>query len=68
MATGTIKRLHSAKGFGFIRPDVGPPDVFFHRSAVRTGSFEQLQEGEKVDYTDEPGEKGPRAGNVRSLR
>jgi cold shock protein len=64
MATGTIKRLVRDRGFGFIRDEAGQ-EWFFHRSSV-AGSFDQLNEGERVSFDEEPSAKGPRAGNVRS--
>ena len=64
MPIGTIKRLVRDRGFGFIR-DEGGQEWFFHRSSVQ-GSFEQLKEGQRVDFDEEPSAKGPRAGNVRS--
>jgi CspA family cold shock protein len=64
MASGTIKRLVRDRGFGFIRDD-GGQEWFFHRSSVQ-GSFDQLNEGQRVSFDEEPSAKGPRAGNVRS--
>src|SRR5580704_6831558 len=63
MPSGTIKRLVRDRGFGFIRDD-GGQELFFHRSSVQ-GSFEQLTEGQRVSFEEEPSAKGPRAGNVR---
>ena len=48
MAEGTIKRLVSDRGFGFITQADGS-EIFFHRSKV-TGSFDTLSEGQKVSY------------------
>ena len=62
MAEGTIKRL-TDKGFGFIE-DGSDKDMFFHSSNVEGTSFEQLQEGQRVSYTEGQGPKGPRAENV----
>ncbi len=65
MAEGKIKRLMD-KGFGFI--DTGTDkDLFFHNSALEGVSFEQLQEGERVSYTEGQGQKGPCAENVRLI-
>jgi CspA family cold shock protein len=64
MASGTIKRLAREKGFGFIR-DEGGQEWFFHRSSVTGGSFEDLEEGQRVSFDEEQSAKGPRAGNVR---
>jgi cold shock protein len=63
MPSGTIKRLVRDRGFGFIRDD-GGQEWFFHRSAVQ-GSFDQLNEGQRVSFEEEPSAKGPRAGQVR---
>ena len=63
MSTGTIKRLVRDRGFGFIRDD-GGQEWFFHRSSVQ-GDFDQLNEGQRVQFDEEPSAKGPRAGNVR---
>ena len=65
VANGTIKRLVRDRGFGFIRDD-GGQEWFFHRSSVKTGTFEQLNEGQRVSFDEEPSAKGPRAGNIRS--
>ncbi len=64
MSEGTIKKL-TDKGFGFIEGDRG--DIFFHHSAVADGSFDNLQEGQKVEYTEGSGPKGPRAENVTPI-
>jgi cold shock protein len=63
MPSGTIKRLVRDRGFGFIRDD-GGQEWFFHRSSVQ-GSFDQLNEGQRVSFEEEPSAKGPRAANVR---
>jgi cold shock protein len=63
MSSGTIKRLVRDRGFGFIR-DEGGQEWFFHRSSVQ-GSFDSLNEGQRVSFDEEPSAKGPRAGNVR---
>ena len=65
VANGTIKRLVRDRGFGFIR-DEGGQEWFFHRSAVSSGAFEELNEGQRVSFDEEPSAKGPRAGNIRS--
>jgi cold shock protein len=62
--SGTIKRLVRDRGFGFIRDDAGQ-EWFFHRSAVRDGTFEQLNEGQRVSFEEEPSAKGPRAHEIR---
>ena len=63
MPEGTIKRL-TDKGFGFI--DTGSDkDMFFHSSNLEGVSYEELQEGQRVSYTEGRGPKGPRAENVK---
>ncbi len=63
MAEGTIKKV-TQKGFGFIDTETGE-DLFFHSSNLEGVTFEQLQEGQRVSYTEGRGEKGPRAENVK---
>jgi len=50
MATGTVKWFNATKGFGFIQPDDGGPDVFVHISAVERAGLGDLPEGQKVPY------------------
>lgn len=63
MPEGKIKKL-TDRGFGFISTD-GPKDLFFHSKALQGVSFEELQEGQKVSYTEGNGPKGPCAENVK---
>lgn len=62
--TGTIVRKRS-EGYGFIKPDNGDKDVFFHAQSVVDTTFDELQEGDKVTFDVEQGPKGPAASNVR---
>ena len=62
MPQGTIKKL-TQKGFGFIDGEKG--DMFFHSSSVEGTTFEELREGQQVEYEVGEGPKGPRAENVR---
>lgn len=50
MATGTVKWFNATKGFGFIQPDAGGPDVFVHISAVERSSLGQIHEGQQLAY------------------
>lgn len=50
MNTGTVKWFNSQKGFGFIQPDNGGPDVFVHISAVERAGMSTLNEGQKIEY------------------
>lgn len=61
---GTIKRLVSDKGFGFVAASDGN-EYFFHQSACLDGNFDQLREGQTVSFNTGQGPKGPRAENVR---
>jgi CspA family cold shock protein len=64
MAEGTIKKL-TQKGFGFIETEGG--DLFFHMSALDGVSYDQLYEGQKVEFTEGQGPKGPRAESVKPM-
>ncbi|NLV24745.1 MAG: cold-shock protein [Deltaproteobacteria bacterium] len=66
MATGTVKWFNNAKGFGFIQQDNGP-DVFVHFSAIKGDGFKTLEEGQRVSFDVEQGEKGPAAANVLKI-
>jgi CspA family cold shock protein len=60
MSRGTIKKIARDKGFGFIVPDDGGDDVFFHRSRLsRKIQLEDLREGDEVEFQIRSGEKGP---------
>ena len=63
MAEGTIKRL-TDRGFGFIETGSGN-DIFFHSSDLEGVSYEELQVGQRVSYTEGSGPKGPRAENIK---
>ena len=67
MATGTIKKVVSDRGFGFITADDGK-DYFFHRNSLSLSlDFDRLSGGEKVEFEIEQSPKGPRATNVQSV-
>jgi cold shock protein len=63
---GTVKRLVSAKGFGFIAADDGN-EYFFHQSACSNTRFDDLREGAEVTFEKGTGPKGPRAENVKTV-
>ncbi len=52
MPIGTVKWFNSTKGFGFIQPDNGGPDVFVHISAVERAGMSGLVDGQKIPYED----------------
>lgn len=60
---GTIKRLNE-KGFGFISPEEGGQDIFFHANDCTAGNFKEMQEGNTVSFELGTSPKGPRATNV----
>ena len=65
MATGTLKKVVSERGFGFIAAEDGK-EYFFHRTGLdATLDFDQLVGGEKVDFQVESSPKGPRATRIR---
>lgn len=61
---GTVVRKRD-EGYGFIKPEEGDKDVFFHASAVVDVTFDDLSEGDVVTFDVEEGPKGPAATNVR---
>jgi CspA family cold shock protein len=63
MAEGTVKWFNDSKGFGFIEQEDGP-DVFVHHSAINSSGFKSLNEGDRVSFDVEQGQKGPAAANV----
>lgn len=61
---GTIKSLITEKNFGFITPEEGTKDVFFHATGLQGMQFSDLHTGDAVTFEVEESEKGPRAINV----
>ena len=63
MAEGTVKWFNERKGYGFIEQEDGP-DVFVHHSGIGGTGFKTLNEGDRVTFDVEQGQKGPSAVNV----
>ncbi|MBR9786392.1 MAG: cold-shock protein [Vibrionaceae bacterium] len=62
--TGSVKWFNETKGFGFLTQDNGGADVFVHFRAIASDGFKTLQEGQKVTFEVEQGQKGLQAANV----
>ena len=69
MASGTVKWFNPDKGYGFIQPDGGGPDVFVHISAVERAGLRGLNEGQKVSYDMQKDERKGKesAVNLKAL-
>lgn len=69
MATGTVKWFNGQKGFGFIQPDNGGPDVFVHISAVERAGMRSLNEGQKISYEIETDRRSGKssAGSLQAV-
>jgi CspA family cold shock protein len=63
MADGVVKWFNDNKGYGFIQQDNGP-DVFVHYTGINGNGFRSLEEGDRVSFEIEEGQKGPSAVNV----
>ena len=65
--TGTVKWFNNSKGYGFISRDEDKGDVFVHYSAISGDGFKSLDEGQRVEFNVEQGNKGLQATNVLPL-
>ena len=68
MIQGTVKWFNNSKGYGFISRDNGD-DVFVHFSDIEdtSGGYRSLEEGQRVEFTVERSDKGPKAAHVKAL-
>ena len=64
---GTVKWFNDQKGYGFITPEDGTPDVFVHHSSITMDGFKTLGENQHVEFDVTPSDKGPKAANVKPL-
>jgi CspA family cold shock protein len=67
MAQGTVKWFNSEKGFGFIAPEDGSPDVFVHYSEIQGSGYRSLEENQRVQYDLGQGANGPQATGVTAI-
>lgn len=65
--TGVIKWFNNEKGYGFATPDDGSKDVFVHYSAIQAEGYRSLNEGERIEFSVEMGDKGPKAVEVTKI-
>ena len=66
MVQGTVKCFNAEKGFGFISPESGP-DVFAHFSEIQSNGFKSLEDGQKVNFEVEQGQRGLQATNITKI-
>ena len=64
---GKVKWFNAPKGFGFITPDNGGPDLFAHFSAIQSSGYKELMEDQRVSFEVVQGAKGLQAGNIHIL-
>ncbi len=67
MATGKVKWFNNAKGYGFIRPDMGGDDLFVHHSYIQMDGYRSLKAGQPVEYEIQPATKGYHAVNLKPV-
>ena len=67
MTIGTVKWFNPTKGYGFIEPEDGSKDAFFHISAVERAGLTTLTEGQKVSFELEPGQNGKSSAENLSI-
>lgn len=68
LATGKISRIVRDRGFGFIQSSESREDVFFHTSSLVAGGFDDLQEGQNVEFEVQPDPRDPRRSRAANVR
>ena len=68
MTQGTIKTIQNPRGFGFILPDNGTQDLFYHSSAVEDPTFDELREGQRVEFESGPDPRNPSRSRAEHVR
>jgi CspA family cold shock protein len=68
MTQGTIKSPRDDRGFGFIAPDNGTQDLFFHSSAVEHPTFDELREGQRVEFEQGADPRNPSRSRAEHVR
>ena len=64
---GKVKWFNDQKGYGFITPEDGTPDVFVHHTSILGEGFKTLAENQTVEFEIQTSDKGPKAANVSKL-
>jgi cold shock protein len=67
MLRGKVKWFNDQKGYGFITPEDGSPDVFVHHTAIKAEGFRSLAENQTVEFEVLQSDKGPKAANVQAV-
>jgi len=68
MAVGTVKSLIRDRGFGFIQPNGTMEEVFFHSSSLENLTFDELNEGQQVEFETEPDPRQPQRSRAIHVR
>ncbi len=68
MTTGNITRIVRDRGFGFIQTPDSTEDIFFHSSSVDQPTFDELNEGQEVEFDVEPDPKQPKRSRAAHVR
>jgi CspA family cold shock protein len=68
MTTGKITRIVRDRGFGFIQPEGATEEVFFHRGSVEQPTFDELNEGQQVEFETQPDPKQPQRSRAAHVK